>query len=91
VTYPGFAVERSVLELKGFVKVTLDRGETQTVEISLAVNDLPYYDVTEGTWVLEGLENEVHIGTLSRDLPLSNTLSVSVKQSYLCSEPALST
>jgi len=42
VTYPGSAVERSVLELKDFAKVTLDQGETQTVEISLAVDDLAY-------------------------------------------------
>ncbi len=48
VTYPGSAVERSVLELKGFAKVTLEPGETQTVEISVPVNDLSYYDVTEG-------------------------------------------
>jgi hypothetical protein len=40
------------------------------------VNDLAYYDVAEGAWVLEGLEHEVHVGTSSRDLPLSTTLTV---------------
>jgi beta-glucosidase len=74
-------VERSVLELKGFAKVTLEQGETQTVEMSVPVNDLAYYDVTEDSWVLEGLEYDVHIGTSSRDLPLSTTLSVAAKQS----------
>ena len=81
VTYPGSAVERSVLELKGFAKVTLEPGETQAFEISVPVNDLSYYDVTEGSWALEDLDYQVHIGTSSRDLPLSTTLSVAVKQS----------
>jgi len=81
VTYPGSAVERAALELKGFVKVTLDPGETQTVEISVPVNDLAYYDVNEGSWALEGLEHEVHIGTSSRDLPRSTTLSVVARRS----------
>ncbi len=76
VTYPGSVVARANLELKGFQKVTLEPGETQTVEIELPVNSLAYYDVAESAWVLEGLTHEVHVGTSSRDLPLSTTLTV---------------
>ncbi|NNE18211.1 MAG: hypothetical protein HKN10_07020, partial [Myxococcales bacterium] len=79
VTYPGSSVERTERELKGFVKVMLDPGESQTVEISLPVNDLAYYDVTESAWALEGLEHEVHVGHSSRDLPLSTTLTVAAQ------------
>jgi len=78
-TYPGSAVERSERDLKGFVKVMLEPGESQTVEISLPVNDLAYYDVTESAWALEGLEHAIHVGTSSRDLPLSTTLSVAAQ------------
>ncbi len=76
VTYPGSVVARANLELKGFQKVMLEPGETQTVEIELPVNSLAYYDVAESAWVLEGLTHEVHVGTSSRDLPLSTTLTV---------------
>jgi beta-glucosidase len=76
VTYPGSVVPRANLELKGFKKVVLDPGETQTVEIELPVNSLAYYDVGESAWVLEGLTHDVHVGTSSRDLPLSTTLTV---------------
>ena len=55
VTYPGSAVERSERELKGFAKVTLEPGQTQTVEISMPVNSLAYYDVDEAEWALEEL------------------------------------
>ena len=78
-TYPGSAVERSELELKGFVKVMLGAGESQTVEISMRVNDLAYYDVNESAWALEGLEHAIHVGTSSRDLPLSTTLTVAAQ------------
>ena len=79
VTYPGSAVERSERELKGFVKVMLDPGEKQTLEIALPVNDLAYYDVSESAWALEALEHSIHVGTSSRDLPLSTTLSVAAQ------------
>ncbi len=79
VTYPGSAVERSERDLKGFVKVMLEPGASQTVEIALPVNDLAYYDVSQSAWALEALEHAIHLGTSSRDLPLSTTLSVAAQ------------
>jgi len=79
VTYPGSAVERAERELKGFAKVALDPGETETVDIDLPVNSLAYYSVTEAAWALEGLEHTVYVGTSSRDLPLSTTLTVTAR------------
>jgi beta-glucosidase len=78
--YPGSAVERAERELKGFVKVVLEPGETRTVEIQVSVNDLAYYDVTDSAWALEGLDHEIHVGTSSRDLPLGTTLTVSAER-----------
>jgi beta-glucosidase len=80
VTCPGSAVERAELELKGFARVSLDPGETKTVEIPVPVNSLAYYDVTRAAWVLEALEHKVYAGTSSRDIPLSLLLSVAAKQ-----------
>jgi beta-glucosidase len=83
VTYPGSAVERSERELKGFAKVALEPGATQTVEISVPVNSLAYYDVVESEWALEALKHEVHAGTSSRDLPLATTLEVGAERPVL--------
>jgi beta-glucosidase len=79
VTYPGSAVERAERELKGFSKVELEAGETKTVDIEIPTNSLAYYDVSESSWVVEALEHAVHVGTSSRDLPLSTTLTVSAR------------
>ena len=58
----------------------LTRISRRSVEIPVTVNDLAYYDVTQATSVLEGLEHEVHVGTSSRDLPLSVMLTVAPEQ-----------
>ena len=76
VTYPGSSVPRADRELKGFAKVTLEPGQTRSVEIVLPVDSLAYYDTDSFFWALEGLNHEVLVGTSSRDLPLSMTLSV---------------
>lgn len=76
VSYPDSVVERAERELKGFVKVMLEPGETKAVEVALPVNSLAYYDVDRAAWVLESLDYEVQVGTSSRDLPLSATLRV---------------
>lgn len=76
VAYPGSAVERSERDLRGFAKVVLEPGATQTVLIPVPANDLAYYDVADAAWALEGLEYAVHVGTSSRDLPLSIALDV---------------
>jgi beta-glucosidase len=80
VTYPGSAVDRAERELKGLAKVAVQPHATETVEIAVPVNSLAYYNVAEGAWVLEGLEHEVHVGTSSRDLPLSTTLTVGAER-----------
>jgi len=79
-SYTGSAVERAELELKGFKRVFLQPGETQTVEIAMPVNSLAYYDVAQAGWVLEALEHRLYVGNSSRDLPLSVMLEVAGEQ-----------
>ena len=80
VNYPDSVVPRAERELKGFARVFLEPGETQTVEIPLTVNRLAYFDVNQGVWTLEGLQHEIRLGTSSRDLPLSIMLPVAAQQ-----------
>ena len=71
VSYLGSSVDRPVRDLKGFAKVELDPAETKRVTLELEARDLAYYDVGAGTWVVEAISYEVHVGPSSRDLPLS--------------------
>ena len=72
----GSRVERSVRELKGFARVTLEPGETKTVELTLRARDLAYYDVAERRWRVEPITYLVSVGPSSTDLPLSESFEI---------------
>lgn len=58
------SVTRPVKELKGFRKVSLKKGETKTVEFTLAEPDLRFYN-SELQWVSEPGDFKVFVGTSS--------------------------
>ena len=60
------SVTRPVKELKGFQKVTLQPGETQTVSFDITPESLAFYDI-DYKYVVEPGEFEVMVGTSSRD------------------------
>lgn len=76
VRYPGSSVDRPVKELKGFARVHLRPGETCTVRIPLAANDLRYWDAARHAWVLEPGRVTVQIGASSADIRAERTLEV---------------
>jgi beta-glucosidase len=61
---------RPLKELKGFRKVALEPGETQTVEFTLAGRDFAYYDSTRGVWCVESGWFEIALGSSSTDIRL---------------------
>ena len=78
VGYEGSSVDRPVRELKGFVRVSLEPGETKTVSLRLSAEDLAYYDTAKGAWVVEEIRYSVFVGSSSReqDLALQRVFSV---------------
>ena len=68
VSHPGSAVLRPTKELKGFEKSFLQSGETKTVEISLRVSDLAYYNEAAKGWKLEPGEYLLQLATSSADM-----------------------
>lgn len=67
---------RAPQELKGFKKVYLESGESQTVEFIVKRRALAYYNVNIGDWHVEEGEYQVRVGASSRDLPLMGTVYV---------------
>lgn len=65
--------------LRGFEKVPLDAGASQTVVFPLTRRDLSYWDINAQAWALPANGSfTVQVGSSSRDLPLSSTLSMMV-------------
>jgi beta-glucosidase len=64
------SLERPDKELKAFAKVHLDAGQAQTVQLTLDMRSLAYFDDAQQAWIAEAGEFELLVGQSSADLPL---------------------
>ncbi|MBK5721145.1 glycoside hydrolase family 3 C-terminal domain-containing protein [Dysgonomonas sp. Marseille-P4677] len=67
---------RPAKELKAFKKVYLKSGESKTVELTLPVRDLAFFDDKAHSWVVESDKFTLHCGTSSADIKSSIVLEV---------------
>jgi beta-glucosidase len=70
------AVSRPPKELKGFSRVDLAPGETKRVEIALDRRSFSFYDVATKSWRAQPGTFDVMVGSSSRKIELSGTVSV---------------
>ena len=71
VADPDASIDRPVKELKGFQKVFLQPGETQTVRFDLTQADLSWFDAEHHRWIAEPGTFEVLVGSSSADIRVS--------------------
>jgi beta-glucosidase len=67
--YVGFEnakVDRPVKALKGFSKVEVDANGSSTVEVSVPVKELAYWDVNSKLWRVEKIAYPIYVGNSSR-------------------------
>lgn len=62
------ALPRPVKELKGFVKIALEPGETKTVTFDVTPEMLKYYDDKKAEWVVEKGLFTAYVGAASDDI-----------------------
>ncbi len=63
-------------ELKGFYKLDLQPGETQTVTVPLGQRAFAYYDPDKKGWLAEAGDFQILVGSSSRDLRLDGTFKL---------------
>lgn len=79
VTAPQGQLQKPVHELKAFAKTReLKPGESQTLTMQIATRDLASFDEANSQWLTEAGNYIFHIGSSSRDLPLS--VNIKLKQ-----------
>jgi beta-glucosidase len=62
--------------LEGFQRVTVDAGQTKTVEIPLLASRLAYWDVKTKAFRVEAEPVKLMVGDSSANLPLNMTIQV---------------
>jgi beta-glucosidase len=70
------SVDRPEKELKGFRRVTLQPGQTDTVSFTLDQSALSFFDPGKKAWVAEPGAFEVLVGASSRDIRLRGGFSL---------------
>lgn len=75
VAFPAAANEPPKL-LRGFSKTQIGNGATATVSFTLTAQSLSIYDVTQMGWVLTPGTYTLMVGSSSRDIRVTGTLTV---------------
>lgn len=68
VSNPDSKVEKAAQELKGFKKVFVKSGASETLTITLPVNELAYYSEQQKEWVIEPGKYVLKVGNSSRKI-----------------------
>jgi beta-glucosidase len=69
-------VVRPQKELKGFSKVTVDAGETQTVELTLSARDFAWFDTDQQVWVASAGTYALALGFSSSAAPFIGHVTI---------------
>lgn len=65
------SIARPIIELKDFIKVNLNAGETKNIKFILDKNKLSFFN-TELEWISEPGDFDLMIGASSRDIRLKD-------------------
>ncbi|KAJ0118882.1 beta-glucosidase d [Diaporthe amygdali] len=76
ISFPDAAGE-PVRQLRGFVKVTIEPGQSADVTFNLRRRDLSVWDVAGQEWEVVKGEYTLYVGASSRDFKATTTLTVS--------------
>lgn len=85
--HPRGSARHAPRELRGFAKVALGPGATETVTFVLAHRDLAHWDVRRSVWRADAGDHLVWCGRSSRDLVESSVLTLAAEWTAPASAP----
>lgn len=74
VRYPETGTYMPLKQLHGFQRVTLEKGETKTVTITIPKKELRYWNTTQGGFVTPSGEYQIMVGASSADIRLTGSV-----------------
>lgn len=69
-------IERAEKELKAFKKISVGKGQTTKINVSIPVKDLAYFDSDSMKWIVEPGDYKILAGSSSRDIRQTITINV---------------
>ena len=65
-----------VHQLRGYQRVTLDPGQSQTLTYTVSTHDLAYWNTSTNNWTTAAGSYQILVGDSSRNLPVNGSLTV---------------
>ncbi|WP_329134097.1 discoidin domain-containing protein [Streptomyces sp. NBC_01476] len=65
-----------VHQLRGYQRVTLNPGQSQTLTFTVSTHDLAYWNTGSNNWTTAAGNYQILVGDSSRNLPVTGTLNV---------------
>ncbi|KIK54821.1 hypothetical protein GYMLUDRAFT_176666, partial [Collybiopsis luxurians FD-317 M1] len=75
MTYPDVA-DQPIRQLRGFEKISIEPGASDTVTFQLLKRDFAFWNVTAQEWAVASGEYNLYGGASSRDLRVQTTLRI---------------
>jgi beta-glucosidase len=72
---PNATVPRPVKELKGFIRVQLNAGETRRVSVTLDRRAFAYYNIKNHDWTVDAGDFNVYVGSSSAQIDLTGKIA----------------
>jgi beta-glucosidase len=76
ISWQNSTIRHPAKELKGFIRETIQPGQTVEVTIPLRISDLVYFDTNSNAWKPESGTVKIMVGGSSANLPLTDTLTI---------------
>jgi beta-glucosidase len=76
IQLPKSNIPQPIKALKGFKKITLNKGETKQIELELTPDDLSYWNEKMHHWAVQTGKIKVLVGSASDNILLSTFITV---------------
>lgn len=73
---PSTNVFKPIKELRGFKKIYLPKGESESITIKIPIKELAYYNTSVADWVVENGEYQIYLASSSQDIRYTLTVSI---------------
>jgi beta-glucosidase len=73
---PSSAPSSPPKQLRGFTKLNLTAGSSQTATFTLRKKDISYWDVGKQNWIVPSGQFTVYVGASSRDVRLTGSFTL---------------
>jgi beta-glucosidase len=85
-------IQFAVRQLVGFDRVSLAPGQSQTVQMTVGLRELQYWDTNDQRWRVAGGERTIYAGDADSmsELPLQTTVTIPKQANVTCDDQQLS-